>query len=50
VAALVSLLDAQGQYDEAEALYRRALTIFKRVYGPDHYELVVTCNNLAANP
>ena len=48
VAALAAILDGQGKYDEAEALYRRALTIFERVYGPDHYEVAVTCNNLAA--
>ena len=33
VAALAALLDAQGQDAEAEALYRRALRIFTRLYG-----------------
>ena len=47
-AALAAILDGQGKYDEAEALYRQALAVFERVYGPDHYELAVTFNNLAA--
>jgi uncharacterized protein HemY len=46
VAVLAAILEAQGQDDEAEALYRRALSIFERVYGPDHSELAVTCNYL----
>jgi tetratricopeptide (TPR) repeat protein len=48
VAALAALLDGQGKYDEAEKLYRRALTVFERVYGTEHYEIAVTLNNLAA--
>lgn len=47
-AALAALLDGQGKYDEAEALYERALEVFERVYGPGHYEIAVTLNNLAA--
>jgi len=35
VAALAAILDGQDQYDEAQALYRRALTIFERVYSPN---------------
>lgn len=31
-----------------EALYQRALAIFTRVYGADHFEVAVTLNNLAA--
>jgi tetratricopeptide (TPR) repeat protein len=45
---LAGIYRVQGRYTEAEPLYRRALTIFERVYGPDHYEVAVTCNNLAA--
>jgi tetratricopeptide (TPR) repeat protein len=48
VAALAAILDAQGKDAEAEALYRRALAIFERLYGPDHYERAVNSNNLAA--
>jgi tetratricopeptide (TPR) repeat protein len=35
-------------YEEAERLYRRALDILERVYGPEHHEVAVTLNNLAA--
>jgi tetratricopeptide (TPR) repeat protein len=48
VAALAAILEAQGKDAEAEALYRRALAIFARLYGPDHYEVAVNSNNLAA--
>jgi tetratricopeptide (TPR) repeat protein len=41
-------LREQGQHAEAEALYRRALDTFSRLYGPDHYEIAVNSNNLAA--
>jgi tetratricopeptide (TPR) repeat protein len=46
--ALAGILDGQGKYDEAEALYRRALAGFERTLGPDHDEVAVSCNNLAA--
>jgi hypothetical protein len=32
LAALAPLLDGQGKYDEAEALYRQALAIFERTF------------------
>ncbi|HJY83424.1 MAG TPA: tetratricopeptide repeat protein, partial [Candidatus Binatia bacterium] len=48
VAALAALLDGQGKYDEAEPLYRRALAVFEKTFGPQHYEVAVNCNNLAA--
>ena len=48
IAALAGLLDGQGKYDEAEALYRRALGLFEHALGPEHYEVAITCNNLAA--
>src|SRR5712692_650598 len=48
MAALAALLDGQGKFAEAEQLYRRALAIFKRTYGSEHYELAVNFNNLAA--
>src|SRR5262249_10834297 len=47
-AALAAILDAQGRFDEAEALYAEALAVFERIYGPEHYELAVNYNNLAA--
>ena len=36
MADLAALLDGQGKYDEAEALYRRALSIFEKALGPKH--------------
>jgi len=48
MAALAALLDGQKKYREAETLYRRALAIFERVYGEEHYEIAVSLNNLAA--
>lgn len=47
-AALAALLDGQGKYDEAEQLYLRALAVFERHFGPEHYEVCVNLNNLAA--
>ncbi len=46
--ALAALLDGQRKYSQAEKLYRRALAVFERVYGRNHYEVAVTLNNLAA--
>ena len=45
---MAALLDGQGKSDKAEPLYHRALKIFKRVYGEEHYEIAVNLNNLAA--
>jgi len=45
---LAALYHAQGRYDEAEPLYRRALALYEQVLGPIH-PLVAQClNNLAA--
>jgi tetratricopeptide (TPR) repeat protein len=33
---------SQGNYDQAEALYRRALSIFRKALGPKHPK-VTTC-------
>ena len=40
-------LQAQGKYDEAEPLYRRALEIFEAAHGPDHPSTGISVNNLA---
>jgi len=42
------LLDSQGKYVEAKQLCLRALSVFERVYGPEHYDIAVNLNNLAA--
>jgi hypothetical protein len=41
IAALAAILDGQGKYDESEPLYQRALAIFAREYGPEHYEIAI---------
>ena len=42
-------LDGQGKHAESEPLYREVLAVFERRYGPEHYEVAVNLNNLAAN-
>ena len=37
----------QGKYDDAEPLYKRALTIREEVLGPDHPKVASSLNNLA---
>jgi Flp pilus assembly protein TadD len=36
--ALAAILEGLGKHDEADRGYRRALAIFERALGPDHYE------------
>lgn len=38
---------AQGNYAEAEPLYRRSLAISEKALGPDHPEITSALNNLA---
>ena len=40
------LYEAQGRYDEAEPLYRRALDTYERVLGPDHPTTIAVRGNL----
>ncbi len=40
------VLYKQGHYDEAEPLYRRALTIDEQVLGPDHPNTITARRNL----
>jgi len=42
------LLEAKALYAEAELLYRRALAIAEKNFGPDHPEMATALNNLAA--
>ena len=37
----------QGKLDEAAGLYRRAIAIEEKVYGPDHAKVAATVNNWA---
>jgi hypothetical protein len=36
------VLDGLGKYEESEVIYRRALGIFEKTYGPEHYEVART--------
>ena len=37
----------QGNYGEAERLYKRSLAIREKVLGPDHPKVALSLNNLA---
>ncbi len=37
----------QGQYAEAEPLYKRSLAIWEKALGPDHPDVALSLNNLA---
>ena len=45
---LAVLYDSQGQYAQAEPLYRRALAIWERAIGPDHPDVATSLENMAA--
>jgi tetratricopeptide (TPR) repeat protein len=47
-AAYAGILDGLERYPESEPIYRRALTIFEKAFGPGHYEVAATLHNLAA--
>ncbi len=47
-AAYAAVLDGLERYDESEPIYRRALAVFERAHGPEHYEVAATLHNLAA--
>jgi tetratricopeptide (TPR) repeat protein len=44
--AHAALLDGLGQFDRSEGVYRAALPILRRHFGPRHYEIALTLNNL----
>lgn len=39
-------MGTQGQYAEAEPLYKRALVIYEQALGPDHPSVATILNNL----
>jgi tetratricopeptide (TPR) repeat protein len=45
--SLAVLYDAMGKYKVAEPLYREALEIRKKLFGPNHIDTGTTLNNLA---
>jgi tetratricopeptide (TPR) repeat protein len=44
---LSELYRAQGKYEEAEPLYRRAMTIRQKTLGPEHPDTAQSLSNLA---
>ena len=44
---LVALYKTQGQYAQAEPLYKRSLAIREQSLGPDHPDVAKSLNNLA---
>jgi tetratricopeptide (TPR) repeat protein len=44
---LATLYSHQRRYDDAEDLFRRALTVFETAFGSDHGNIAVTVNSLA---
>ncbi len=44
---LAELYRAQGNYTEAEPLYKRSLAIIEKVLGPEHPNVATSLNNLA---
>ncbi|KAH0563114.1 hypothetical protein GP486_002320 [Trichoglossum hirsutum] len=45
---LGSVLESQGKYEEAEAMYRRALEGYEKVLGPEHPSTLSNINNLGS--
>jgi tetratricopeptide (TPR) repeat protein len=46
--ALAAILDGLRKFSESQKLYRQALRVYRRVYGPSHREIALILNNLAA--
>jgi len=46
--AFAAVLDGLDKWDDSIPIYRHALTIFERLYGPDHPEVGATLHNLGA--
>jgi tetratricopeptide (TPR) repeat protein len=47
-AAYAAILDGLEKYEESERIYRWALVVFERAFGPRHLEVAATLHNLAA--
>ncbi len=46
--AWAALLEGLGRLDEAERINRRALRVFRKTHGEEHYDIAVALNNLAS--
>src|SRR4051812_49496805 len=42
------VLDGLERYGESRPIYERALGVYERVFGPEHFEVAATLHNLAA--
>ncbi|MBS1872107.1 MAG: tetratricopeptide repeat protein [Acidobacteria bacterium] len=45
--AYAAVLDGLDRFDESRPIYERALAIYERVLGPEHYEVAATLHNLS---
>ena len=45
-AAYAGVLDGLEKYEQSEVIYRRALGIFEKTYGPEHYEVAANLHGL----
>ena len=45
--AVAAILDAGGRHREGAETLRRALSVYERVLGPDHYEVAGVLDSLA---
>jgi tetratricopeptide (TPR) repeat protein len=45
--AYAAVLDGLGRYAESRPIYERALAVYERIFGPEHYETATTLHNLA---
>lgn len=45
--AYAAVLDGLGRYAESRPIYERALAVYERIFGPEHYETASTLHNLA---
>jgi tetratricopeptide (TPR) repeat protein len=45
--AYAAVLDGLRRYGESRPIYERALAVYERVFGPEHYETAATLHNLA---
>ena len=45
---LAGLYDTQGQYAQADPLYKRTLAIYENALGPDHPNVATSLENFAA--
>jgi tetratricopeptide (TPR) repeat protein len=44
---LAALYQTQGQYAQAEPLYKRSLAIREKAHGPDHPDVATSLENMA---